>query len=72
MRRDSWQRYRGILEKEKDLVSLEKCHKLHGAWTKKGNVKKEAFEFIEKVHDELVKEMLRRKINHKTPLEVSK
>jgi len=55
------------------LVELHrKCHMLHGAWTKKGNVKKEAFEFIVKVHDELVKEMLRRKMNHNTPLEVSK
>ena len=55
------------------LVELHrKCHMLHGAWTKKGNVKKEAFEFIVKVHDELVKEMLRRKMNNNTPLEVSK
>ena len=53
------------------LVELHrKCHMLHAAWTKKGNVKKEAFVFIEKVHNELVKEMLRRGMNHNTPLEV--
>jgi hypothetical protein len=55
------------------LVELHrKCHMLYGAWTKKGNVKKEAFEFIVKVHDELVEEMLRRGMRHNTPLEVPK
>jgi len=55
------------------LVDLHrKCHMLHGAWNKKGNVTREAFEFIINVHNELVKEMLRRKMNHNTPLEVPK
>ena len=55
------------------LVELHrKCHMLYGAWTKKGNVKKEAFDFIMKVHDELVKEMNRRNLKHNSPLEMSK
>jgi hypothetical protein len=53
------------------LVDLHrKCHMLHGAWTKKGNVNREAFKFIVNVHEQLVEEMFRRKMNHNTPLEV--
>jgi len=53
------------------LIELHrKCHMLYGAWTKKGNVKREAFEFLFNVHEKIVEEMLRRKINHNTPLEI--